>query len=243
MEAMMELDPVTIPRINSVHRKLAAVMGKLESLQKLGQYEAGNTKYAFVKAGQIADAVRPLLAEQGIMLYQVPQQLEQVRVETKFGHQWKMSGWYEFTFVDGETGDAYSQRWYGEATDSGDKVAQKCATSSRKYFLIATLQIGADEADEEASKLDKKAARAQREQARPQEIVETESQEERRRRFVAAREAQAGALFTDPEGLGAFLSANNFPPGPWASWPDGELRRLKAQLDQEGIARATGGEQ
>ena len=117
----------------SLFAKLARATGKLKKVPKTGY----NThfKYDFVTDGDVSDAIRPVLANEGVAFFA---SMQSARADGK-----KTTVDMVYTFADGETGATWSCNWTGEAIDSQDKGIAKAATSALKYFLLKTFVLSA----------------------------------------------------------------------------------------------------
>ena len=117
----------------SLFAKLARVMGRLKKLPKSGYND--HFKYSFVTESDVSDAVRAALAAENVAFFA---SMQAVRFEGK-----KTFVDMEYTFADGETGEAWPCLWTGEAIDTQDKGIAKAATSALKYFLMKTFVLSA----------------------------------------------------------------------------------------------------
>lgn len=181
--------------------KLAAVMANVTPLEKRGQVDGKKAdgsqgpKYAYVRSSDVLEMIRPLLAGQKVLLLQVPEGIEK-------SSSW-LKGWYQFTFIDADTGQTYTQRWYAEANDGQDKGPQKLATSARKNFLIAFFLLGSDDEDPTRPK-----------KSRPDpttgEVVQTLTPEEKRKRNLMRCMKLAEQAFPGPEAFDEWFSTQGF---------------------------------
>lgn len=124
-------------------KKLAAILADLERLPKRG-YNAHH-QYAYVTESDVADAIRPLLAQHGVACLSTVESLTQQESTTTV--------WVRFTLVDAETGAAWSARYPGQGQDRGDKGIPKALTAATKYFLLKTFVLSAGD-DPEAEDAD-----------------------------------------------------------------------------------------
>ena len=125
----------------NLYTKMARVMSRLERLPKRGFNP--HFKYQFVTEGDVLDAVRDAMSAEGMCLFVSMEGVQQEDKRTVVN--------FRFTFADGESGEAQSVLWAGEAIDSQDKGLAKAATSALKYCLLKTFLISTgDEPDADA---------------------------------------------------------------------------------------------
>lgn len=129
--------------IAALNRKLAAVMSKLSSLPKDGEFAFGGQKWGYISYSAVADACRQAFAEENIAIYVSILSVEQ----TDFGKGVRTFATLEFTIADGETGAFKVVNWQGEAADYGakDKGRSKAYTAAEKYWLMRTLLISSED--------------------------------------------------------------------------------------------------
>lgn len=117
--------------------KMSRITGKVLNLKKDATNEFH--KYDYVSAGNVLQALAPLMAEENIAL--ISETLE-VTVDDKV-----YMPKYRFTFVCGDTGFMFPCVWFGETVHTSnkgardDKALNKAATISQKYFLLKTFLI------------------------------------------------------------------------------------------------------
>lgn len=114
--------------------KLAGIMARLNRLPKNGYNSFHN--YRYTEEADLMDALRPLLAENKIVV-----------VPSVLGYE-KDGDKKQFTrvhlrlvFIDGETGERIESEWWGEAQDSGDKGLYKAYTGAMKYAMFKTFLV------------------------------------------------------------------------------------------------------
>ena len=127
-----------------LYAKLARVMGKLGSISKEGHNASFG--YDFIRDVDVNNALRPLLAEEGVAILVGMESVEQDTITSGSGN----TGYHTVarmtvTFADGETGETHTIPWYGEANDYQDKSVNKCATAGLKYCLLKTFMVGSDD--------------------------------------------------------------------------------------------------
>lgn len=127
---------------SSLVSKLARMMAEASGLNKRGWN--AHHKYNYVLSTDVYEATRDLMARHGVILVQRPI-LEGYQRD---GGYTRMT--WEFTWMDGATGECISVPWVSEAQDSQDKGANKAATAARKYFLVTQLQLPVDQDDADA---------------------------------------------------------------------------------------------
>ena len=143
-EGTPETTPVGEPA--SLATKLVHVA---DAVGRIGRNGAdGSGRRAFVRETDLLDAIRPLLAEQGIWLQQ------SVTSHDKTGDLTILT--IDFTWIDGETGQTLGPVTYiGYGADAGDMGAAKALTATLKSFLLKTLLLGTGddpEADEDTDR-------------------------------------------------------------------------------------------
>lgn len=150
----MDTTPATMDKTR-LFSKMAAVMGALSAIPKMGTNTFHNYKY--VTASDVADAIREQMAAQNLAFF-----AETVGV-TEQGGRYVIE--YLYTFACGDTGAIHSCRWFGEAiavSQKGvpdDKAMTKAATTAQKYFLLKTFIVSTS--DDPDLDHDSKPARAQ----------------------------------------------------------------------------------
>jgi ERF superfamily len=139
--------------------RLARVSGDILPVPKAGYNQDQN--YWYQRSGDVSLAVRNSLAQHGVVLLWEPVSIHWRNYKTVSNRDAREATiWYTATFIDSETGEQYSIRWPGIATDLQDKVLAKCATAALKTFLITQFQIPSDEADNDQTQERERPARA-----------------------------------------------------------------------------------
>ena len=134
----------------SLAGKLARMMGEVAGVQKRGWNS--NHKYNYVLSTDVYEATRELMARHNVVLLQCARQdlITLEKTPTQRGETTTMRMWWDFTWLDGDSGESITIPWLSEAQDSQDKGANKAATAARKYFLVTQLQIPVDQEDADA---------------------------------------------------------------------------------------------
>lgn len=132
----------------SLAAKLAEIMGEIEFVEKRGRNTAQG--YSFVRAADVANAVRKKMAEKNIiMLRQIVDKRCYETMTSNGKVQQAIDLHVRYTFRDGATGETLTQDGYGSGVDSGDKASYKAQTGALKYALRDAFLIP-DESDPEA---------------------------------------------------------------------------------------------
>ena len=120
--------------------RLAEACDNVGGVEKRGNNEA--QRYKYVKAADIAKAIRHELFGRGIVILQHEQKPEYIDIELTPDRDNKPRKAYEvricitFEITDGTT--SLKMDGYGTARDSGDKAIWKAKTGALKYFLRMT---------------------------------------------------------------------------------------------------------
>lgn len=155
IEALVDATP---PALN-LAGKLATIMGQLSRFPK-DQRVGGTTGYAFAGIDDMADRIRPLMAEQGVVM--LPDRVKVLecreylrekkgREDTYVQVQWRTVLRVRWLLTDGVE-HAYVES-VGEALDTSDKSANKAQSAARKYALIGLFNISTgDSPDPDSSR-------------------------------------------------------------------------------------------
>ena len=111
--------------------KMATIMGELSRLPKTGRNDFH--KYDFLEESVLVDAVRPLLAAQGIGVSQ------QILEYSQDGNRSIVH--LKIIYRDGDSGEEMFSTGIGEGVDKSDKGLPKATTSAFKYALKNTFLI------------------------------------------------------------------------------------------------------
>jgi hypothetical protein len=126
--------------------KLAEACNAVGGVEKKGRNE--HQKYAYVKAADVAKAIRRELFQRKVLLLSDEKEVSEQEVTTNAGTKMtKLTLKVEYTLRDGESEEKITTVAYGIAMDSGDKAIYKAKTGALKYFLRG-LGIIPDERDD-----------------------------------------------------------------------------------------------
>jgi hypothetical protein len=123
--------------------KLAKVMQGIKTLHEDEKHTQG---WTFASVGSMYNAVRPLLAENGVMIFPKMLEVEQKESGSKSSKgnseilttiKWNM------LVTDGA--DTMECPWQSNALDYGDKGINKAATTAMKYFIRTLFMISTSE--------------------------------------------------------------------------------------------------
>ena len=129
----------------SLVAKLAEVMAEIDHVEKRGLNTFQNYKY--VRAADIARAVRDGLAKRGVILLPKIINVRTYEIPAREGTMQAVDLHVRYTFYDGE--QTLETDGYGTGTDKGDKAGYKAQTGALKYALRNAFLIP-DESDPEA---------------------------------------------------------------------------------------------
>lgn len=159
---------LTIPS-KSLIKKLAEACNAVGGVEKKGKNDFQN--YNYVRAADVAKAIRHELFSRGVVLIQNEKEFKQIGVVlTNKGaeiREWQLD--VEIIIRDADSDDSLTVQAIGVAMDSGDKAIYKCKTGATKYFLRA-LGLIPDERDdpEHDSKVDEAVTRTTKKPAQRQ---------------------------------------------------------------------------
>lgn len=133
----------------SLYRKLAAIAGEIETVEKDGRNK--DQGYTYATPASVFRALKPLLAKHQVAI--VPMQAARQDIDT--GRTSRSGTPYILTSVDmsylildGESGESITATWNGVAGAYGDdKGNAKAQTIALRTFLIQLFQIPAEDAD------------------------------------------------------------------------------------------------
>ena len=129
---------------NNLARKIAEVMAELHGIKKTGRNVTQN--YDFVEAAEVANLIRPKLAQRGVAIFASAIDRQEEQITAKSGASGlRVVTTMQFTLVDSETGEMMTVQHYGEGQDYGDKAINKSYTAALKYFLLDNFILGSKE--------------------------------------------------------------------------------------------------
>lgn len=133
----------------SLYRKLAAIAGELETVEKDGRNK--DQGYTYATPASVFRVIKPLLARHKVAI--VPMQAGRLEIDT--GRTSRSGSPYiqhiadmTYLILDGESGEMLTATWTGVAGTYGDdKGNAKAQTIALRTFLIQLFQIPADDPD------------------------------------------------------------------------------------------------
>lgn len=149
----------------SLYRKIAKVTKEVGRVPKNGRNDFH--KYNYATESDITDALRDLLADNGLAFLppsvaEYETQGELTKVKMLFG------------LADCETGEVYEFTVWGEGQDKGDKGGYKAYTGAVKYALMKTFLVATgDDPEADTAQPRKQAARQQPTQPAPPQNAPT----------------------------------------------------------------------
>lgn len=123
-----------------VLQAIAQVMGEVEELEKTGTNERYN--YNYVEESTVAEHVRPLMAETGLVCVPDIRGLEDYTVPGRQSDNRITRLKLHFYFMSAEDGSALRITLYSEGQDPLDKAIYKALTAAEKYALMKTFIMG-----------------------------------------------------------------------------------------------------
>lgn len=154
-----ELKPLGLPG------KIAKIMGEMQRIPKSGHNSVFN--YDFPTEGDVSDVVRTALAKYNIAFFAslTSWTKEPTGATTKSGRLIVSTVCnFEFTFIDGDSGETKTCLWSGEAQDDQDKGISKAATAAEKYFLLKTFMISTGDPKDDSDNALRRKAQPQQQQ-------------------------------------------------------------------------------
>lgn len=154
-----------------LYKKIAAVTGAIETLEKDGRNQ--DQKYRYLTPGSVMAALKPLMATQQLAI--VPHLVELAEIDSG---QRASSGKpfiitrvsMHYHILDGDSGEELIVPWQGQAgTYADDKGLAKAQTIALRTFLIQLFQIPAEDPEHDPDARDARPPQqAQRPTAQPQ---------------------------------------------------------------------------
>ena len=147
---MSELENQPVEKQKTLYQKIAAVMKKVDYLQKDGKVEFKSTKYKAISEEKVTMAVRKAMVEEGLVILPIEQ------VHSREGTLSIVNTKYKI--VDIDTGEHEIIVSSGTGADTQDKGVGKAMTYSYKYLLLRTFAIptGEDPDKTSSAELDEK---------------------------------------------------------------------------------------
>jgi hypothetical protein len=133
---MSDTAPVTeTPKPKHLILKLAEIVKKIDHVEKAGENKFQNYKY--VRATDVAWAVRKALSEYNIFLVADCITIRNYEIPAKEGHMQAVDVTMQFSFFDGDSPETppIVLHSFGTGTDKGDKAVYKAQTGALKYGL------------------------------------------------------------------------------------------------------------
>lgn len=130
----------------NLYQKLAEVVTAISHVEKRGTNT--HQHYSYVRATDIANAVRGELSERNIYLVSDVAEARNYTIPAREGVMQAVDVRVLFTFIDGDSADRLSFQAWGTGTDKGDKAVYKAMTGALKYGLRNAFLIP-DEMDPE----------------------------------------------------------------------------------------------
>jgi|SRR6185437_13020091 len=139
--------PQLVKPDKSLIDKLAEACDAVGGIEKTGENKQQGYKY--VKAADVAKAIRHELFKRGVVILQNEQKPEWVEFETKSGTVMKECR-LAIEYIIKDSAESISVVGYGVAMDAGDKAIYKAKTGATKYFLRGLGLIPDEKDDVEA---------------------------------------------------------------------------------------------
>jgi len=136
------------PKPKNLIAKLAEIVHEIDSVEKRGRNDF--QKYNYVKAADVAWAVRKALSDRNIYLVTDVVEIRNYEIPAKEGVMQAVDVKVQFSFFDGDSTATAPivLHSYGTGTDKGDKAVYKAMTGALKYGLRHAFLIP-DESDPE----------------------------------------------------------------------------------------------
>ena len=144
-------------RPNAIYNKLSLIMGDITTIEKDDQVR-GSISYRYVSSDAVYERVRELLVKYHLALSvsMLDVQEEAVLIsEDQKGirtYKYRTLIQYEYTLLDGETGDTLPVSWWEVSEGRDDKGIRKASTLALKSWLLKLFVIPtSDEVDAPAA--------------------------------------------------------------------------------------------
>ena len=120
--------------------KLASILGTIKNVPKTGWNDFH--KYNYIREEDLVDAIRPLLAAQGVsILFECEEILHVEPVQTSRGKTERIVAVRCAITIGDKDGNEHKVSMIGEGQDSGDKAVYKAMTGAFKYWLYKTFMV------------------------------------------------------------------------------------------------------
>jgi hypothetical protein len=193
-------------------QKVAEVMSTIEPMFKSETAGSGSYGYKFISVNAMLDIARPKLAEKGIIFYGSVQDMERFTGQGRNGNQTFVYLTVRWFVRDGD--EEFSFVTLGEASDTGDKAANKAFTAAQKQAISKLLMMSGTDEDNDSNISPQDTERAPRDRGanHPAVIAATERKSVMDRSVALLKKLEAnaaawpkliGAEFPDMEGKSA----------------------------------------
>ncbi len=128
--------------VPQVYQAIANVIGDLAKVGIAKESENRAQGFKFRSIDAFYNALAPLLAKHGLVI--IPRVLTRAvteRVTQKGGVLFSVVLEIEYDFVAAKDGSHHTSRFYGEASDSGDKGTSKALSAGYKYAVMETFCV------------------------------------------------------------------------------------------------------
>tara|TARA_R110000824_G_scaffold114010_4_gene264171 strand:- start:557 stop:1318 length:762 start_codon:yes stop_codon:yes gene_type:complete len=226
-------------------QKVAEIMAGITPMFKSETAGSGSYGYKFISVNDMLDIARPKLAEKGIIFYGSVQDMERFTGQGRNGNQTFVYLTVRWFVRDGD--EEFSFVTLGEASDTGDKAANKAFTAAQKQAISKLLMMSGTDDDNDRNMSPRDEAPEQRVATRdpganhPQVIKAKEGIAARNRatalleKMEQNKAAWAGLISAKfPEYVGR--SSNDLKKEDWQKiekWADSIVNAPKADTDIE----------
>jgi hypothetical protein len=140
-------------RTLNLYQKLAAITGEIGSVAKDGRNS--EQKFDFIEYAAVAGKLRTLFSKYEVVVIprmQEAKKQDRREIVSKYGAKgtYALIDFYYEVVNASKPDERFTVRWTGEASDYGDKAANKAATGALKYYLMRQFNISekGDDPDE-----------------------------------------------------------------------------------------------
>lgn len=138
----------------NIYQKLIAVQKSVKGLGKDSSAGFGASSYKYVSGSKVLDIIRPAMDEQGLLLVQEINDIQNERIDymTSKGAKSELLSkvMMTFTWIDAETGETLSVPFGANGMNNWDKGLGSALTYAERYFLLKFFHIATDEDDVDA---------------------------------------------------------------------------------------------